>query len=225
MSTQRQQDANARNARSSTGPRTPEGRAAVSSNALKHGLTAARVLEAGHLMPGECAEDFESLRDEIEAQLAPAGAMEEALVGRVISSLWRLRRIVAIESGLLAYYLDRAQRERPGGPREVTVLKRRQVGSATPPEPDEPDELVRAEPTQTIVPPASSPMRGVVTRGHAFVLMSRGDSFSKLSRYEAGLERSLLKALHELQRLQEVRAGNTVTPPVVVDVLVTASDE
>jgi hypothetical protein len=33
--------ANRRNADSSTGPRTPEGKAAVSRNALAHGLTAA----------------------------------------------------------------------------------------------------------------------------------------------------------------------------------------
>jgi len=44
-----------------------------------------------------------------------------------------------------------------------------------------------------------------------------------LSRYEVTLERSLYKALHELQRLQAARDGQAVPLPVVVDVSV--SDE
>ena len=46
---------------------------------------------------------------------------------------------------------------------------------------------------------------------------------SQLSRYEVTLERSLYKALHELQRLQAARDGQVVPLPVVVDVSV--SDE
>lgn len=45
-----------------------------------------------------------------------------------------------------------------------------------------------------------------------------------LARYETTLERSLYKALHELQRLQAVRAGNAVPPPVAVDVTVSPAD-
>ena len=41
----------------------------------------------------------------------------------------------------------------------------------------------------------------------------------KLSRYEAAIERSLDKALHELQRLQAARrADGDVPPPAVIDV-------
>jgi hypothetical protein len=47
----------------------------------------------------------------------------------------------------------------------------------------------------------------------------RADAFSKLSRYETTIERSLYKGLHELQRLQSARgAGNHIPPPVAVDV-------
>ena len=45
-----------------------------------------------------------------------------------------------------------------------------------------------------------------------------------LSRYEVTLERSLYKALHELQRLQAARDGQAVPLPVVVDVDVSVSD-
>ena len=40
----------------------------------------------------------------------------------------------------------------------------------------------------------------------------------ELSRYETTIERSLFRAMHELQRLQAARAGQYVSAPVVVDV-------
>jgi hypothetical protein len=56
-------------------------------------------------------------------------------------------------------------------------------------------------------------------------LAHNGDVFSKLSRYEAAIERGLFKALHELQRLQAERRGEDVAPPAAVDVEVTVVPE
>jgi hypothetical protein len=57
----------------------------------------------------------------------------------------------------------------------------------------------------------------------------RADAFSKLSRYETTIERSLYKALHELQRLQSARGAgsreSSIPPPVAVDVDVSGSPE
>jgi hypothetical protein len=48
---------------------------------------------------------------------------------------------------------------------------------------------------------------------------NNGNAFSKLSRYETGIERGLHKVLHELQRLQAARrAGGNVLPPAAIDV-------
>ena len=58
------------------------------------------------------------------------------------------------------------------------------------------------------------------TLGRTFIRdANKANAFSKLSRYEATIERSLYKALHELQRLQAARRtkGN-VPPPMAVDV-------
>jgi hypothetical protein len=45
------------------------------------------------------------------------------------------------------------------------------------------------------------------------------NAFSKLSRYETAIERSLHKTLHELQRLQAARrTQGDVLPPIVLDV-------
>ena len=49
------------------------------------------------------------------------------------------------------------------------------------------------------------------------------DALSKLSRYETTLERSMFRALHELQRLQAARSGQSVAPPAVLDVEVSSS--
>jgi hypothetical protein len=56
--------------------------------------------------------------------------------------------------------------------------------------------------------------------GGAFMLDSHhANAFPKLSRYETPIERSLYKALHELQRLQAGRrAEGSVPPPAALDI-------
>ena len=58
------------------------------------------------------------------------------------------------------------------------------------------------------------------TLGRTFIRDADGaNAFSKLSRYETAIERSLYKALHELQRLQAGRnTEGDVPPPAAVDV-------
>ena len=46
--------------------------------------------------------------------------------------------------------------------------------------------------------------------------MSNKDTYDKLVRYEAHIQRGLYKALHELQRLQAARQGGPVLPPVAI---------
>ena len=62
MATDKQIAANRLNAQKSTGPKTPEGRAAVRLNAIKHGLTAQSLV-----LPGENPEDFDELFQAFEA--------------------------------------------------------------------------------------------------------------------------------------------------------------
>ncbi len=57
--------------------------------------------------------------------------------------------------------------------------------------------------------------------GLSFIGDANGsNAFSKLSRYETAIERSLYKALHELQRLQAAHTSTkgNVPPPMAVDV-------
>jgi hypothetical protein len=91
----RQTEANRRNAQLSTGPKTAEGKAAVASNALKHGLTGKQMV-----LPGENPEDFEAFRSDISNRLNLSGELEGALAERLIADLWRLRRVPALEVAL-----------------------------------------------------------------------------------------------------------------------------
>jgi hypothetical protein len=160
MTTERQAEANRLNAMKSTGPRTPAGKAAVALNGIKHGLLSREVL-----VKGESEVDLVDFGKRLRAQLAPVGELELLLVDRIVSTAWRLRRLVAVE----------------------TMLFNRE---------DKPDA--------------------------AFNGYGR-EKMGVLSRYEVTLERSLYKALHELQRLQAARDGQAVPAPAVVDVELSVS--
>ncbi|MHC4426124.1 MAG: hypothetical protein ACYSYV_08515 [Planctomycetota bacterium] len=87
MSTEAQIKANQQNAQRSTGPRTAEGKAAVSQNAVKHGLFSSQTV-----VKGENEADFDLFSDKLLAELAPVGALESMLAERFVNLSWRLRR-------------------------------------------------------------------------------------------------------------------------------------
>src|SRR5271163_4452043 len=95
MTSLRQFEANRRNALGSTGPRTEEGKRASRRNALRHGLTAETVI--GGL---EDSEDYRGFEAAIITDYDAQTAVEHELVLRLASLLWRLRRIISIETDL-----------------------------------------------------------------------------------------------------------------------------
>jgi hypothetical protein len=97
MASPKQIEANRRNARKSTGPRTPAGRAASSRNALRHGLTAYQIV-----VPSEREKDFNAFYQERYEALAPADSVAEGMVERIITCEWRLRRIYRLEGKLMS---------------------------------------------------------------------------------------------------------------------------
>ncbi|MDP3726984.1 MAG: hypothetical protein Q8Q96_01555, partial [bacterium] len=44
------------------------------------------------------------------------------------------------------------------------------------------------------------------------------DTYGKLIRYEASIERGIYKALHELQRFQATRSGEKIPAPIAIDI-------
>jgi len=93
MTTEAQILANRRNAQKSTGPRTRQGKAAVSQNAVKHGL-----LTRQNVISSESQADFDLYREQMLAELAPAGPMESMLAERIVTLSWRLKRAGRIQN-------------------------------------------------------------------------------------------------------------------------------
>ncbi len=96
MVSDRQLEANQTNAQKSTGPQTPEGRAAVRLNGVKHGLTARTIV-----LKDESLTEFDELLDDVQAEHQPATPTEEALVLQIAMAIWRLRRSYHTEGGFL----------------------------------------------------------------------------------------------------------------------------
>ena len=101
MATDKQTAANRLNAQKSTGPKTPEGRAAVRLNGVKHGLTAETIV-----LKGEREADFTNMLESFEAEHDPTTPTEEALVVQLAMATWRLRRLYHQEAGFYTCQLQ-----------------------------------------------------------------------------------------------------------------------
>src|SRR5262249_37187323 len=87
--------ANQANALLSTGPRTPEGKARVAQNALRHGLTARHLV-----IRDDEREEFDTLQAALLEELAPTGAVETIPFHELLHAAWSLQRFRRIEAEL-----------------------------------------------------------------------------------------------------------------------------
>lgn len=109
--TEKQLAANRANARRSTGPRTPQGKAISRYNALKHGILARAVIPEA-LEPYESRETFEQLLDAFRDAFAPANVLEELLIEQIAAAYWRLARLYRAEAGSIAHRQQRLAADR-----------------------------------------------------------------------------------------------------------------
>ena len=101
MSSQLQIEANRRNSRKSTGPRTPAGKAISSHDSLGSGIYA-----ESQIIIGERQSDFEDLAAAFHSRYHPDSPDQQALLDIAIHSEWILRRLRSAETGLWDYYID-----------------------------------------------------------------------------------------------------------------------
>jgi hypothetical protein len=85
----------------STGPRTEEGKAASSLNAIKHGLTR----PAGHMkfLPGEDSSGHDRLILQFNEQFVPMTGAERECIREIVDSLWLARRARNLQASVLEY--------------------------------------------------------------------------------------------------------------------------
>jgi len=96
MTSAKQAESNRRNASKSTGPKTAEGKAASSLNALSHGLRARTVIQ-----PGDDPEEFDQLCADLQDSFEPQSRPEQLLVEKMAIAEWQLARLQRSESNLL----------------------------------------------------------------------------------------------------------------------------
>ena len=178
MATEAQIRANQRNAQKSTGPRTPEGRAAVSQNAVKHGL-----LIRQNVISSESQADFDLYRERMLSELAPASPMESMLAERIVTLSWRLKRAGRIQNQTI----DALNADNTSSP----LAKLTQ-------------SLFFKNHDQSQDGPASSATHLALGR-LAIKDFANARVLDRLLMYERRIEHSLYKTLLELQRLQLIR--------------------
>jgi hypothetical protein len=201
MTSLRQIESNRRNALKSTGPKTEDGKARASRNAIRHGLTAETVIK---LL--EDPDDYKAFEQAVTADYDAETAVERELVLRLASLLWRLRRATTIETGLL-----QIQHQLPSHPakkptRDATIMTIFQ------PEPRESHHDARRDPNHQERQNFESECSEVTVDTGEFGLevarcflglaeLDKG-AFERLGRYEAALWRQVRQTIFTLQYLQ-----------------------
>ena len=178
MATEKQLQSNGRNAKRSTGPRSPEGKARSRLNSRKHGLTAKTLI-----IVGECADDFDQLRSDLMDGYDPQSALECELVERLVGILWRLRRVPSFEAAILD-------------------ARHQQVWNQTNylPEPEDHEKKREADEEE-------ADWETSVDLGVALMEGRYGDALGKIGRYETTLMNAFTKTLQTLLLLQHDRAN------------------
>jgi hypothetical protein len=92
MASQKQLLANRLNAKKSTGPRSVEGKARASMNALKTGIDA-----RSQTIPGEPISQLEELTDDYYQRFCPTTPEQRLLVDTLVDCEWLLRRFRRVE--------------------------------------------------------------------------------------------------------------------------------
>jgi hypothetical protein len=207
MSSREQNEANRRNGTLSSVPKTAEGKAASSQNALKHGLLSRQVL-----LPEELETEFAEFARPLQAELNPQGELEFALSEQIVGLLWRLERAGKLEAGVLFWQRCLLQNPLKGNDYNVRAK-------------DYNYSVYYRERARTIAwQTRENALRHADDRG-AYELATLGEAYirgenslAKLSRYESAMQRNLMRALHELQRLQAARKGEQLPLPVAIDI-------
>jgi hypothetical protein len=101
---EKQQEANRQNASHSTGPNTPEGKAAVRLNALTYGLRARDLI-----FPNEDPEEYKQLWADLLAEWQPQNRTERLHLEQMATSQWLLARYSRSEWRIHQYRLPLEQ--------------------------------------------------------------------------------------------------------------------
>ena len=251
--TEKQLAANRANALRSTGPRTPEGKMRSRWNALTHGALPKAVVPPS-LEPFESRQEFDALLSVLRDEFSPGSAVEEMLVERIATSYWRLARVLRAEAAAIASrqvsreaeeadratfaamapsswtYTDPLTQELQALSSALSNKRRLRALMV------ENDDRWRDADDGELLAAAESRLAELrqeeESRARAAIARQEDErSIPELteallfSRYETALERQLYRALDALERLQRLRGGEAVPPPLRIEVDHTGQDD
>jgi hypothetical protein len=200
MTSERQKAANRANARHATGPKTPEGKAAIRLNARSHGLFVRDVV-----LPEEDADAFEDL-------FTLAGGADREISGGSCGQRYMAPPALGTSGNSAALFrMHGLKADRLAG--QVASYEVTFPGLVLPP--DITDQAAHAEASEALRRARYEQKRDEVLLGRAIDADAKeGDALAKLSRYERSLERSLFRAHDELCHIQDKRQ-NRHSPPIL----------
>ena len=200
----KQIEANRRNSRLSTGPKTTTGKQRSRGNAVRHGLTAETVISAL-----EDAEDYSAFEAAVTADYDAQSAVERELVLRLASLLWRLRRATTIETGLFdiqANHLREYEQARRISSDHARIVHGIFGGRGSEPAVDKARPELATEASDPF-----SPNTGCDELAKCFLRLSNLPNYAldRLSRYEATLWRQAAQTVFTLRSLQRRHPHHT----------------
>jgi hypothetical protein len=170
--------ANRANAQKSTGPRTPEGKAASSRNAVKHGFTASSF----SVVRLEDLQEIAKLKADAVACYKPVNAQELFAVERIALAQMQILRGARLEAGLFTAAFNLAIDPDEGNP--IIPMHEHVVGDI---------EITRQQNRNYAL-------------GEGFRKMTeKSDAWVLLLRYQAKAERDYRRAIEDFERLKALR--------------------
>ena len=179
MATHAQITANRRNAQKSTGPRSTQGKAIVSKNAQKHGLSTIQTV-----INSENQQDFDHYRERILDELNPQTPMESMLTERAVCLSWRLKRALTIQNQVID-----ALNARMNTPTPLEKLTQSLL----------PKTLAHLQPDSPESAPESALGRLIIKD------FTNARVLERLLMYERRIENSLFKTILEIQKLNLIK--------------------
>jgi len=222
MATKAQMEANRRNARKSTGPKSLMGKRRASKNSLRHALTAEQLVLWGTDEPKAWAE----LRKNVISHYKPENVLEKIFVNRIVKALIDIRHAEQLEAAIVSdgtisqlagCALITAKATEHGATDNLEEMNAA-LDELKPPDAEgEPSRGKHADEQRAAKPPRL-PRRTIEN------FVGNLDSLGLINRYHSRSESQLFRAMHELERLQAARRGQKLTPPAILDINVGAAE-
>jgi hypothetical protein len=222
MATKKQVEANRRNAKKSTGPKTSSGKGLASKNSLRHGLTAEQLV----LWPTDDPTSWAELREKVISYCNPKDVLEEISVDRIVKALIDSSHAEQLAAAIVS---DGTISQLAG--RALITAKATEQGATDHLE-EMNDALDELEPPngegrpshgkhgdkQRATHPPRLPRRTVEN------FVGNLNSLGLVNRYHSRSDSQLYRAMHELERLRFARRGQELVPPAIVDFNLSASE-